>query len=322
MRLVLCAAALCLAGCGYIGNPQAPTLDMPQKINDLQVVEYGDQLLMDFTIPLLTSEGLPLKSLRSIDLRIGVGPEPWDEKKWMAAAKQLPLGVTPGHIETKTPAAEWIGKEVIVRVRATGPKGKTSDWSPMLTFHVEPPLAPPTDLTVVHHPGGLYIGWKYNERPSVKYRVYLKVGDDPPYLKETATGTGSNLLPPIEFGKTYQYFIQAIDGELHQSETVASKPIVPEDTFAPTTPAGLTATQGASTIELSWERNTDPRFQGYNVYRSVNDGPAEKIASLIIAPAYSDSKIEAGKKYRYTVTGVGTNGIESEKSAPYDITAQ
>ena len=35
---------------------------------------------------------------------------------------------------------------------------------------------------------------------------------------------------------------------------------------------------GTSTIELSWERNTEARFQGYNVYRAVGGGAFERIA--------------------------------------------
>jgi acetylornithine/N-succinyldiaminopimelate aminotransferase len=31
---------------------------------------------------------------------------------------------------------------------------------------------------------------------------------------------------------------------------------------------------------------------------------------------------EAGKKYLYRVTAVGTNGLESDQSAPAEITAQ
>jgi len=58
------------------------------------------------------------------------------------------------------------------------------------------------------------------------------------------------------------------------------------------------------------------------VYRSVDGGPLEKIAALIVAPAYTDPKIEVGKKYAYRVSAVGINGIESEKSAPYEIVAQ
>src|ERR1700733_15139844 len=37
-------ALLSLSACGYVGNPQAPTLDIPQQINDLRFVQYGDKI--------------------------------------------------------------------------------------------------------------------------------------------------------------------------------------------------------------------------------------------------------------------------------------
>jgi hypothetical protein len=312
------AGAIFLSSCGYIGNPQAPAIDLPVRVSDMQVIQYADQIIATFTLPLLTTEGMPLHDVRSIDLRIGVPPTPWSDAAWAASAKKIPVDSTPGHKEVPIPAAEWIGKEVVVRVRATGPKGKTSDWSNILTLPIEAPLPKPTDLTIVNAPTGLYIGWHYTGKPDAKFRVYLKVGDEEPKYRETHPFMGHNEFP-IEFGTKYQFFIQAMDGELHLSEAAASDVYTPQDTFSPTVPAGLTGTLGASTVELSWERNTDERFQGYNVFRSVAGAPAEKIASLITTPVYSDSKVESGKTYRYTVSAVGTNGIESAQSAPFEI---
>ena len=316
---ILCA--LSLVSCGYIGPPLAPTLDLPQRVTNLQAIEYGNQIIAEFDLSLLTTEGLPLKTVESLEMRIGVAPSPWNDNAWAASAKRYDLPKGLGHVSFRVPAGEWIGKEVAVRVRATGPKGKTSDWSNIATLPVQPPLPAPTDLQVENTRAGLYATWKFAGKPGTKFRVFFKTEDEEPKFRGTTNDPNWNE-PTIEFGTHYQLFVQAVEGELQQSDTVASKVIVPTDDFTPGVPAGLTATQGAASIELSWERNTDARFQGYNVFRSVDGGPAEKVASLIIAPAYSDSKIETGKKYRYTVSAVGTNGLESAQSAAYEIAAQ
>jgi hypothetical protein len=278
--------AILLNSCGYVGNPQAPTIDLPVRVTDMQVIEDADQIVATFTLPLLTTEGQALHDLRSIDLRIGVPPTPWSDAAWAASAKKLSVGTTPGHIEAKAPAAEWIGKEVVVRVRATGPKGKTSDWSNAVTLSVETPLPKPIDLTIVHAPAGLYIGWHYAGKADAKFRVYVKMGDEPPNYRETVPFMGHLEPPPIPFGTPYQFFIQAMDGEQHLGEVAVSEVYTPRDTFAPAVPAGLTGTLGASTVELSWERNTDERFQGYNVYRSVAGAPAEKIEGRVWRTIY------------------------------------
>jgi hypothetical protein len=66
---VALAAAVSLTACGYIGNPMPPTLDMPQTINDVHFAEIGDRILVEFTVAAETTEGLPLKNLRSLELR-------------------------------------------------------------------------------------------------------------------------------------------------------------------------------------------------------------------------------------------------------------
>ena len=45
------------------------------------------------------------------------------------------------------------------------------------------------------------------------------------------------------------------------------------------------------------------------------------IASGLAAPAYSDAKIESGKRYRYAVAAVDQAGNVSERCAPMEAAA-
>ena len=64
-------------------------------------------------------------------------------------------------------------------------------------------------------------------------------------------------------------------------------------------------------------------FKGYNVYRSTDGGPFEKIAEAEVpAPSFSDSKIEPGKKYTYAVSAVDLKGNESPCSTPAEASNQ
>ena len=75
-------------------------------------------------------------------------------------------------------------------------------------------------------------------------------------------------------------------------------------------------------IELSWTRSTETDFRGYNIFRSIDNGPSERLAALVEDPTFTDSKIEPGKKYRYTISAVDLTGNESAQSAPVEATAQ
>jgi hypothetical protein len=321
-RPCLFLAAFIVTSCGYVGNPMPPTLDMPQRVTDLRVAEYGDRILIEFTVPPLTTEGLPLKSIRALDLRIGVPPAPWSDGAWEASAKQIDCPATgPGPLTCYANAADtatWIGKDVVIRARATGPKGKTSEWSNVKNLPVQPPLAPPADLKVENTPAGFTVTWK---SPAEKFRIFRATGDGPP-VPHGEPAEPSLEDPDVEFGSSYKYYVQAVAGDYQQSEMSVSQPLLRADNFTPTVPTGLIAEQSANGIQLSWDRNTDLRFQGYNVYRSVDGGAPEKVASLITAPVYTDRQITSGKRYEYRITAVGVNGRESERSAPAAVPAQ
>ena len=77
---------LLLCACAYVGNTQPPTLDIPQTVTDLRVGELGDHIRIEFTLSPETTEGMPLKSLRLLEVRVGPAPEPWDDAKWAASA--------------------------------------------------------------------------------------------------------------------------------------------------------------------------------------------------------------------------------------------
>ena len=113
--------------------------------------------------------------------------------------------------------------------------------------------------------------------------------------------------------------MQGVNGgaESDISDTLS---ITPKDEFPPAVPVGLTASPGVKTIELSWERNTEPDFKGYRVYRSIDNGPFERIADMIEGPVFSDRNVEAGKHYRYAVSAVDQSGNESKQGEAVEIT--
>ena len=75
-RAALFALLSILTGCGYPGPVLAPLLDIPSAIPYVNAVEYGDKILVEFTLPDLTTEGNPLRNVRLLEVRVGPGPTP------------------------------------------------------------------------------------------------------------------------------------------------------------------------------------------------------------------------------------------------------
>jgi hypothetical protein len=299
-----------LAGCGYPGEPKPPTLEIPSRVTDLRAAEYGGNILVEFTLPALTTEGLSLTKVKSVELRVSAG----------TASQSINLkAAEPGPIHDAIRASEWIGKDVVLTVRATGPKGKTSEWSNAVPLSVGVPLSVPANLVAENVAEGVRLRW---QGPGPRYRIFrsltdltpdrLAESDQPEYVDKSTN-----------YGSVYKYFVQAITADdLRQSEISEVFEITPRDDFAPAVPAGLSGVAGVNSIELAWQRNTEDDFRGYNVYRSIERAAFEKIAALIDAPAYSDRQVEAGKRYRYTVSSVDQTGNESPRTDAVEVAAQ
>jgi hypothetical protein len=307
-----------LSACGYIGDPLPPALNIAEPIRDLRVVEYGDQLMVAFTIPPLTTEGLVLKHLGTVDLRVGTGRNPFNVDEWASKAHKIPVSADKtGPVTAETPIAGWVGKEVVIAARVVNPKGRPSLWSNLVAFTVLPPVPVPADIKAESAPQGARLTWSSPEHtfrifrrgPNEKEPVLLGTSEKPEYTDATA-----------QFATAYEYRIQAIHGNA-ESVVSAAVPLTPVDTFPPAAPSGLSAVPGVGTIELVWERNTEADLRGYRVYRATGGGPFEVIAPMLDTPAYSDHQVESGKKYRYAVTALDQVGNESPKSTAVETAA-
>jgi hypothetical protein len=299
-----------LAGCGYPGDPKPPALEIPSRVTDLRAAEYGGNILVEFTLPALTTEGLALTKVKSVELRVSAG----------TASQSMNLkAAEPGPIHDAIRASEWIGKDVVLTVRATGPKGKASEWSNAVPLSVGVPLSVPANLVAENVAEGVRLHW---QGTGPHYRIFrsladqtpdrLAESDQPEYVDKTTN-----------YGSTYKYFVQTITADdLRQSEISEVFVITPHDDFAPAVPAGLSAVAGVNAIELAWERNTEDDFRGYNVYRSTEGAAFEKVAALIDTPAFTDRQVEAGNRYRYTVSSVDQTGNESRRTDAVEVAAQ
>jgi hypothetical protein len=321
LRLSLSAAIffLCLTNCGYPGPVLPPLLDIPLSVPYVNAVEYGEKIIVEFTLPDLTTEGNPLRNVRLLEVRVGVGPSPFTTERWAETAKSYSVASpAPGPFTKEIPVAEWVDKDVVISVRAVGPKGKPAQWATVKLLSVQPPLPKPTALDAQNAEQGVKLTWK---GAAPKYRIFRAIADGTPE-RLSDSDRADFIDDTTEYDKTYQYLVQAITDDLHGSEVSARVSITPVDKFAPAVPGALTAILGVNTVELAWTRNTEKDFRGYNVYRSTDGGPFETIADLIPAPTFSDSKIEAGKKYRYEVSAVDVKGNESLHSTAADASGQ
>ena len=297
-------AGLLLTSCGNVGDPMYPSLNIPVRVVDLRAVEHGPAISIDFTIPDISTDNVAIKTVRGVELYCGTN--------------QVPVyRTTPGAVHATCPVNGLAGKEVPVRVRVVGSKGHASDWSNTVTLHVVPPLAPPSDVTAEAVAEGVKVTWLAPGEPN--FRIFRLAPQETRPTQIGESGKPEYIDTKTEYDKTYQYSVQGVNGQA-ESEVSGVVSVTPRDVFPPAVPTGLTASPGVNTVELAWNRDTEPDLRGYRVYRSTDNGPFERIAGTVEAPSYSDKTITSGKHYRYAISAVDQSGNESKQSAPVEIT--
>ena len=316
-------AGLALAGCGYVGSPLPPALNIPLPIADLRGVQRGDKILVAFMPPVKTTDNLVLAKLPEIELRVGENPkDKFEIHHWASEAKRIPVTELRAEgVELSFPADEWLGREVIVVVRALGPTKRPSAWSNLLVLQVQPTPETPKELTVLSVAQGPYLRWK---GAGTEWRVWrLDEGAKEPLLLGVA-GEASWLDQTAGLGKSYTYMVQQLVGTGErpaESEMSAEVQIKHEDKFPPAIPAGLSAITGLKTVELSWDRNIEADLKGYQIYRAEGDAALVKLGGVLEKPAFSDSQVKAGQKYRYAVAAMDESGNESEACTAVEVIA-
>jgi hypothetical protein len=89
-RILLAGPFLLLSGCGYVGDPLPPLANIPTRIDDVAAVQRGGRLIVQFTPPAKTMEGMPVERPLRLDLRVGTAVDPFTPDAWAAQARQIP----------------------------------------------------------------------------------------------------------------------------------------------------------------------------------------------------------------------------------------
>jgi len=340
---ILAAALLIasLSGCASPGPARPPSLHLPRVVTDLTAVRTGDNVLLRWTTPEKTTDGLKVSPTLTAEIC-----------RQTAASTCTPatrLAVHPGASEATEalPGNLATGPATLLtyRIRILNAKGHSAGLSaPAFTAAgAAPPPIEHLHATPVRE--GAMLEWQPQPTPAfIELRRTLV--QTKPVPKQTArkplqlapstptevrlqagkpaTDPGGTIDPTAQPGEAYRYTAQRVrdvnlDDHSLELRSAPSSPIavVMHDTFPPKAPTGLVAAPSADSIDLSWEPNTEPDLAGYIVHRqqtNSTEAPTRLTPTPIPAPAFSDRTAQPGQTYTYTVTAIDTAGNESPAS--------
>jgi hypothetical protein len=303
--LLLC---LVMAGCGAVGQPLPPLLDIPQPATALTAVQRGEHVLVTWPAPTLSTEAVTVRPAKLGPQRLyrvvlpGLMRNVSDQDYKSHPSEVIKVEVGKVEYDERIDPS-WEGKTVAYALEMPNRRGESAGPSNLAVVAIlRPPGAPQISAHVLEP--AVVLDWSAQE--GAAYRVY-RDGQ----FKATVTG-GHYEDQEFEFGTEYRYmvrgFVQSGDfsAESSDSNTLTVKP---EDTFPPLPPRGLTAIAVEAGVDLSWSPNSEGDLAGYNVYR----GTVQVNKQLLLSTTFHDDK--PGPSPRYTITAVDRRGNESKPSA-------
>jgi fibronectin type 3 domain-containing protein/TolB-like protein len=73
-------------------------------------------------------------------------------------------------------------------------------------------------------------------------------------------------------------------------------------------------------VVINWQQNPESDIQEYWIYRSRGCGKGRKLATVkATSSQFTDTSVESGNDYCYSVSGVDSDELEGERSEPYQI---
>ena len=316
--------------CGSVGDPRPPLANLPEPVHDLSARQFGDDLVISWTRPLRTTEGLAAKETGFMLWAVDVGAvDAMLADETITAYRRLVRrleptaleGVAPGHrIEVRSPLNAWtLGQPAILVVTAWNRVGRDAGYSNRVPIQpLQPPAAPllyPPSVTE----DGVALGWRPSERAE-EYSIDRADDENEDFTTLESVSAVQYLDRTARLGVTYRYRLRPLrmsDAGRIEGLPSESVSVTPRDVFPPRPPADLRAVRTPTAVELSWRPNEESDLAGYRVLRG---GAA--LTSVIAESSYSDGSAVPGTPYEYEVMAVDAEGNESGTGPPLRVPAR
>jgi hypothetical protein len=339
-----------LSGCGTPGAPQPPSLNLPNRVEDLAATRAGGVVSLTWTVPKKNTDRLRLKGV--IAARV-CRREKTGACLPAGTVPQLAPGATASFTDRLPPALmEGEPRTLTYVVELTNRNGRSAGPSnPAMVLAGKAP-APIADLRLEVRKAGVVLHWT-PDATTAAVRLERTLLTPPKGESSSAQGVlapepeplqqnllvdndaqlGRALDKSVRFGETYEYRAQRVvrvevgsqtlelAGELSEPQRVEVR-----DIFPPAVPTGLAAVatlpapDAAEThpsIDLSWQPDTEADLAGYVVYRRESGSDWQRISppQPVVAPAFHDASVAPGSTYIYAVSAIDQTGHESARSA-------
>ena len=323
--ILLIIPGILLSGCGRKTMPRPLTSEPPPQIQDLssRVVDEGVEL--SWSIP-----GYDLHTLPDAPYQFSLvrGKIPWEDRQCKdcpIAAKEEVFRLDPAYprsVDLRA-AGRVVWKDSAVspltayryQIVVLDARGHHLALSNITSAAVIPPPAPPSGITALGGPQGIFLEWRENRRDAegnplkgeLRYQVERKSQGEQWRVLSSTPVVGETFLDsapaPSHF---YSYRITPI--VLFEQSDVYGAPAIVENIKAPEAlppppPATVWVIPSQGALEVQWTPS-EGQNAGYHVYRREGSEIIRLTASPVVRPPFRDRNIKPNVIYGYAVSTV------------------
>jgi len=351
--LALLVFSFLLTGCGNVGAPLPPLIQIPVPVSDLAIQQFGKSAQLSWTLPKLNTDGSSATTVASVEIYRLVTdhnqptPDPkafaQSAQPWKSIPKQIldtyPQGMKLSFSDTfeEFGAREVFQRSLHYALKVVNNKKQDAGLSNIVSLSIIPLPVSAGNLRVIslgeqHTELGWDIPTLNNDgtpvNPPAQFNVYRRVDLQSPEtrLNPSPLKEGRFRDESVELGKSYVYSVRPVvetpsgpvEGEDNQPLEVTNA-----DTYPPKPPGEVTAISSGQGISLVWLPNTEADLAGYWVYRSGPDKQLQRLQDQLLTTAsIIDKSVEKGQTYLYRVKAVDLKGNESEFSEEVSDTVE
>ncbi len=314
---IFCLSCLLLASCAKVGDPLPPLVRHPETVDDLRVVQVGDQVQIVFS--------LPPEEIERVEVYRQCGIDPSLTEEAEATARLQRDQLSPYHEGNEFVFEDnpGLNQTCIYGLRFANSQNRRSPFSNFVQTIPLPSARPPTALRYQVHQDQIVLNWDPPTENIDGSRPPKIVG----YLVNSKhrVSTAEYAQLEFQFGEVQSYRVQSINRDANPlilspfSNTLS---IIPRDEFPPATPIDISAFVLEGKVHILWDENKEADLEGYFLYSGTDVNRLERSSSSITINRYVDESVLPGQTYYYQISAVDQVGNEGSKSEPVSVAVQ